>query len=113
MISVNLQNETVLFAAEELKKYLMMLDKNIPVNFQIELGLLDETDDEIDTVEVDIKENGGKLSGSNPRSVLFAVYQYLEVLGIRWVRHGKDGEYIPENVTVSGRNIHFKRTAKK
>ena len=112
MISVNLQNETVLFAAEELKKYLMMLDKNIPVNFQIELGLLDETDDEIDTVEVDIKENGGKLSGSNPRSVLFAVYQYLEVLGIRWVRHGKDGEYIPENVTVSGRNIHFKRTAK-
>lgn len=112
MIAVKLQNETILFAAEELQKYLTKLDKNIPLNFKIELGLLEETDDEIDTVEVNITENGGTISGSNPRSVLFAVYQYLEVLGIRWVRHGADGEFIPENVVVAGRKIHFKRTAK-
>ncbi len=112
MIQTTLTNETVLFAKEELEKYLSLLDSNIPMNFKIELGFSEETDDEMDTVEVNISENGGYLKGSNPRSVLFAVYQYLEVLGIRWVRHGKDGEYIPENVTVSGRTIRFKRTAK-
>ena len=112
MVQTTLTNETVLFAKEELEKYLLLLDNNIPANFQITLQYLDETDEENDTVSVDVGENGGVLAGSNPRSVLFAVYQYLEALGICWVRHGKDGEYIPDNVTVSERTIQFKRTAK-
>jgi hypothetical protein len=37
----------------------------------------------------------GVICGSNPRSVLLAVYRYLHVLGCRWVRPGTDGEYIP------------------
>ena len=40
------------------------------------------------------------LSGANPRSVLFAVYTYLESLGCRWVRMGEDGEILPEGVTA-------------
>ncbi len=40
------------------------------------------------------------ISGGNPRSVLFAVYAYLESLGCRWVRMGKDGEVLPENAPV-------------
>lgn len=38
------------------------------------------------------------VSGTNPRSVLFAVYAYLESLGCRWVRMGADGEILPQGV---------------
>jgi hypothetical protein len=40
------------------------------------------------------------LSGTNPRSVLFAVYAYLESLGCRWVRMGADGEILPQGVSA-------------
>jgi len=36
------------------------------------------------------------ITGSNPRSVLFAVYAALEKLGARWVDPGEAGEYLPE-----------------
>ena len=111
-VNALLNNETVLFAKAELEKYLFLLDKMIPDSFVVELGFMDKTDDEIDTVEVNIGKNGGTLKGSNPRSVLYAVYQYLEALGIRWVRHCQDGEYIPEGVCVPDREISFTRTAK-
>ncbi len=35
------------------------------------------------------------LTGSNPRSVLFAVYRWLELLGARWVLPGRVGELLP------------------
>ena len=36
------------------------------------------------------------ISGSNPRSVLFAVYAALEKLGARWIGPGDDDEYLPK-----------------
>ncbi len=110
-VNVLLNNETVLFAKAELEKYLFLLDKKILDTFVVELGFMDKTDDEIDTVEVNIGKNGGTLKGSNPRSVLYAVYQYLEALGVRWVRHGHDGEYIPEGVKVEEHEVVFTHTA--
>ena len=45
-----------------------------------------------------LKSRDGKLyiTGSNPRSVLFGVYEYLKKHGFSFLYPGKDGEIIPE-----------------
>ena len=104
---------TVDFAAEELKKYLRMMMPEcgeIVISYApdaksgFRLGLMpdfglatDEAEDvELDDiVHVDTDAEGGILAGSNPRSVLFAVYRFLQENGCRWLFPGVDGEYIP------------------
>jgi len=100
------------FAAEELKKYLRMMmpecgdvpilyDPNAKDGFR--LGLLEDFSLPFegenafldDVVHVDTDETGGILAGSNPRSVLFAVYRFFKENGCRWLYPGIDGEYIP------------------
>ena len=49
-----------------------------------------------DALAVETTASGGILAGSNPRSVLFAVYTYLRELGFAWVRPGSDGEVVPK-----------------
>jgi hypothetical protein len=53
-------------------------------------------DEDADELVVETTAGGGILAGSNPRSVLFAVYTYLQELGFAWVRPGADGEVVPE-----------------
>ena len=107
-------NPTVDFAAEELKKYMRMMMPECGEIFikydptateGLRLGLLPDLgldtseaeDVELDDiVHVDVDGDGnGVLAGSNPRSVLFAVYRYLQENGCRWLFPGIDGEYIP------------------
>ena len=107
-------NPTVDFAAEELKKYLRMMMTEcgeIEISYApdavdgFRLGLMadfgldtSESDDLFldDIVDIDVDENGnGVIAGSNPRSVLLAVYRYLTINGCRWLYPGIDGEYIP------------------
>jgi len=101
------------FAAEELKKYLRMMmpgEKVVDISLDpqategFRLGLLadfslpcesDNTDLD-DIVHIDTDTNGGILAGSNPRSVLFAVYRYLKLNGCRFLFPGAEGEYIPK-----------------
>lgn len=99
-------------AAEELKKYLrMMMPDNGDVAIVYEpgatdgfrLGLLEdfglpsEAEDPRldDVIHIDTDEKGGILAGSNPRSVLYAVYRMLRENGCRWLYPGVDGDYIP------------------
>ncbi len=105
---------TVDFAAEELKKYLRMMmpeageifiSRDPEATEGLRLGLMQDfgldtseaEDVELDDiVHVDVDERGnGVLAGSNPRSVLFAVYRYLQENGCRWLFPGVDGEFIP------------------
>ena len=100
------------FAAEELKKYLRMMMPRcgeIPISYDpaaaegFRLGLMadfglpvDTDEPELDDIlHIDTDANGGIIAGSNPRSVLLAVYQYLKENGCRWLFPGIDGEYIP------------------
>ena len=110
-------NNTVDFAAEELKKYLrMMMPRCGEIDIEyapdakdgFRLGLM--TDFGLDTSEaldlglddilhIDCDECGGIIAGSNPRSVLLAVYRYLTINGCRWLFPGIDGEYIPIKIS--------------
>jgi len=112
-INIITSNETVVFAAGELRKYLRMMmpeDGNYNIKFDtgrgagIRIGLmqdlgLDVSDvkntDLDDIIYIDMNENEGIIAGDNPRSVLLAVYDYLRECGCRWLMPGVDGEYIP------------------
>lgn len=93
--------ETIDFAADELKKYLLMMSPEGCGEYRIglfsALGIPADgiTDPELDdAVYIDTK-NDNVIAGSNPRSVLFAVYRFLYENGCRFLRPGSDGEYIP------------------
>jgi len=101
------------YAAEELKKYLRMMmpesgDVRICYNPEatggFRLGLMqdlgldvsDAEDTELDDIiYIETDTRGGIIAGSNPRSVLLAVYEYLRQNGCLWLMPGVDGEYIP------------------
>ena len=104
---------TVDFAAEELKKYLRMMMPECGEIFikyapdakdGFRLGLMSDfgldtseaKDLELDDIlHIDTDAQGGVIAGSNPRSVLLAVYRYLRENGCRWLFPGVDGELIP------------------
>ena len=101
------------FAAEELKKYLRMMmprcgeiiiERKADAEDGFRLGLMSDfgldvseaEDIELDDiVHIDTDTEGGVIAGSNPRSVLLAVYKYLTLNGCRWLFPGIDGELIP------------------
>ena len=63
-----------------------------------------------------VRSFGGALAltGSNPRSALFAAYRWLEALGARWVRPGRTGEYLPRipEPALSGWDIREKAASR-
>ena len=105
-------DSVVSFAAQELKKYLRVMMPRcgkVPVYFDPEaktgfrLGLMSDFGVEADVedlylddmVYIKTDERGGIIAGSNPRSVLQAVYRYLKKQGCIWLFPGPDGEQIP------------------
>lgn len=49
-----------------------------------------------DEIFIDVSKGKGKILGSNPGAVLIAVYRFFKECGARFLRPGKNGEYIPE-----------------
>ena len=114
MLKINkIKSDRVIdFATEELQKYyrMMMPQVNeVQINYAPEakdgfrLGLLEDFGIENeakdprfdDVIHIDADVNGGILAGSNPRSVLFAVYRFFKLQGCRWLFPGPEGEFIP------------------
>ncbi len=102
---------TLEYAMNELAKYIRLMDKKMPVD-EFCADRYDEvtTDDcetvvlgegigvacgEDDHIRIDIQNGNGVITGSNPRSVLFAVYRFLYALGCRFPSPEDDGDVIP------------------
>ena len=101
---------TSFYAAEELKKYLMMMwpeGGDIPICYEdgngFRIGLTGDFGIKTvvekpyydDLIYIDTDENGGIIAVNNERSILLAVYEFLRANGCRWIFVGKDGEFIP------------------
>ena len=106
-------SETMRYAAEELQKYLCRMDGEISATVctdrsasdGIALGHLadlslstDGVQDAMtdDVIDIDVQNLRGYIAGSNDRSVLMGVYDFLKLAGCQWVRPGEGGEYIPQ-----------------
>ena len=102
--------DVISFAREELTKYLseIHVEADIKLCLFDELGLknekvLNSTYD--DAISISVKDRCGYIAGSNERSVLIGVYRLLDEWGIKWIRPGKYGTYIPKTPTVKDLNI--------
>ncbi len=117
--------ETLRYAAEELAKYLFMMDgikceirigkgnEGILLGLLSELGLSEDGVDDAmidDVIDVNVENMCGYISGSNERSVLMGVYNYLKSAGCRWVRPGEHGEYIPKK-DMRSHSFKFRKKA--
>ena len=116
------EDHVVDFAAEELKKYLQMMllfcgeveigkgggEDGFRLGLLSDFGLPFEGKDEAldDVVHIETTENGGVIAGSNPRSVLFAVYRYLKLCGCRFYAPGPDGEFVPMLTALKPQKYH-------
>ncbi len=120
-------SETVKFAASELRKYLHKITgKTLSLRSCVRFPEVDEPSIFIKdprTSEVSVKydpledeimvtqmDGSCIITGSNPRSILFAVYTLFEEMGARWIAPGRDGELLP-NVDIKKLfeiNVHQK-----
>jgi len=104
------KNETVKYAVDELVRLVRRMDSSVLVDVRL---YDDSRDDKMgiiwvgldgsvpenkldDAVYIDVSNGEGVISGSNPRSVLMAVYRFMYELGCRFLRPGKAGEIVPE-----------------
>jgi len=109
-------DEVVRFAAEDLARYLSKMtgirhnvttaDVDTPEDgiylstvdglSEFDVHALCEKSELDDTIVLKTLWEKLFITGSNPRSVLFATYHYLELLGAEWLWPGEDGEVLPE-----------------
>jgi len=115
---------TIDFAVNELTDYLKKMDSELETELSedddsVKIGCSEElynllipVEDRAidDSIYIDVKNGKGVITGSNPRSVLIAVYKYLKELGCRFIRPGKDNEVIPE-CSIMEREVYVKEKA--
>lgn len=87
--------KTLSFAGQELCRYLEHMLRSEEGVFSVSLFVAGE-DSGLDSFSVNMSPNGGSISGSNPRSVLLGVYDYLRHLGCRFLSFIKETEVVPE-----------------
>ena len=86
--------QTVSFAGEELCRYLGRMLCGEEGVFSVSLVTAGDKKG-MDAFRISIDSQGGCIEGSNPRSVLLGVYDYLHYLGCRFLTPMKDTEVVP------------------
>ena len=105
-------DKTVVYAMEEVSKYLRMINPNLFIDefvcntyeeyaeepadsvlFGIGIGVEEGFDD---CISIDIKKGIGVITGPNARSVLFSAYRFLYELGCRFPTPEEDSDVIPQ-----------------
>jgi hypothetical protein len=102
--------QTSLFAAEELKRYLSQMLSSEEGVFSVTLFVETNIDDSRDAYSISMSDDGGTIIGSNARSVLIGVYDYLRYLGCRFLSPNEQTEIIPK-VKVSELKTNYKKVA--
>lgn len=119
-IQTKTPDSVISFAKNELERYLLKMCPSLAesgsVTFTLglcqDLGIetTDVKDAELDDhLFVEATANGGVIGGSNPRSVLLAVYEYLRQAGCRFLFPGENGEIVPTLSTLPA--VNYQKTA--
>ena len=86
------------FARDELLRYGGNAFGKTSRREEADILLVDENADKWrDSFSLKSREGKLHISGSNPRSVLFGVYEYLKRHGFAFLYPGKEGEIVPES----------------
>ncbi len=125
------QQETVVYAAEELKKYVIAMSGGKISPDIVHVSALDAAPDAVllgtladfgiengevydpmldDIIDVDIKGTSGYIAGSNYRSILMGVYKYCVSAGCCFIRPGADGDYVP-HVDLTAHSFTYRKRA--
>lgn len=95
-VSLAQPDPTLAFAGSELAAHIGMLPleaSDYPVRIQLNE---DAPDPSSDSFSYCFDADGGFLCGSNPRSVLLGVYDYLRRIGFVFLRPGEGGTFVPD-----------------
>lgn len=111
------QNKVFDFCLSELKYYLSLIFKlEVKECFNLEdadivLGIKDNSMD-IDTIEINFSEGKGEIYANGDVGLLIAVYRYLEHLGVRYLRPGRENEIIPHlSIEEFKQEVHISESA--
>ena len=99
--------KTLSFAGDELCRYLQLM---LPDESAFSVSLAVEPRDDNDAFRIDMTQSGGSITGSNARSVLLGVYDYLHHLGCRFLTPVKETEVIPR-ITTEKLPAHYEKHA--
>ena len=97
---------TLQFAEYELHRYAAQMGISPEITLKIAPEEFDGTaffrfdPDLDDAFRISVKEGRGTVSATNRRAVLLGVYRFLTLQGCRFLRPGKDGEYVPYTAGV-------------
>ena len=101
------------FANEEFLKYAKKMFTDFGEN-QIYIGMPKNNEVELsewkDEIYINVKGGSGVITGSNPGSVVIAMYRFLKECGARFIRPGKNGDYIP-TTTLSDKTVFVNEKA--